>query len=165
MESEIKDIIDDKNSKSYWIHRTQENFDAEKPQKIIEQSEESIHKYTTYFGEQTLDKVIPHQYLKCAIISICGEPVVISNPEYERYYKVQDGIYNQPTVDEVIRLLSVRPYDFDSTEKAISMVIANSEYENTTSEIGKILEIINENLDINDRNVELYDGLMQKKKK
>lgn len=45
------------------------------------------------------------------------------------------------------------------------MVIANSEYENTTSEIGKILEIINENLDINDRNVELYDGLMQKKKK
>ena len=133
-------------------------------QMLFEQTNEVLEIGTAYFGIQVLDKVIPSQYIKCAIISTGNGYQVITNPRYNSEYHIQTGVYDESKLDYAINELSSKSFDYDRILEMIKKINNNFRYNKSylsyKTRTNKLLEMIYQNFDIDDRNAELYDKLL-----
>ncbi len=139
-------------------------LEADSTQMLFEQIHDKLEVDTAYFGLQTLDKIIPRQYIKCAIITTKNGFQVFDNPQYDSKYRVENGIYDDETLDAAIEKMQNMPYDYDSTIKIVEMIRNNYTHSGSYNEfkrrISKILDIVNKKIEIDSRNIILNDDLL-----
>ena len=98
-----------------------ECLQSQLPEPVFEKAKTPREIATTYFQMQVMDKVIPCQFIKKAIVISGGDRLSYENPNFDEDYHVQNGLHDLDVIDKMIKR-ACEKYDFKTVKETFALL-------------------------------------------